>query len=879
MNISSPFPVVTRESLKETPFRLMRWLPLIAGLTVLALICLVWNAFTLIKQIEQLERQCLRLAELQGTIVHLDEVRTMSARMAAATGNARWEARYREFEPKLASAIREALAITPKFRADKLVASTLAANSALVGMENRVFELVHFGQLKAARATLDSGEYRRQKEIYIAGMSELNSVLTVAVPRYVEQKIQGVTWVLITSAVVLPLLVSCLTLTLRTSDRWKSALVQQSAHLAELNIGLDRMVSQRTSELECSREIARQVLNTAYDPFIAIGIDGRISEWNAQAGAIFGWTREEALGLRLSETIIPLRYRDDHDRGMKHYHATGESPFLNRNIEFNALHRDGHEIPVEIIIWPVGVGRTTSFNAFVRNITRRKLEDEALAERARLTALSADVGIALAQSDSLPMILQHCCEALVRHLNASLARVWTIDNSGKVLDLQASAGMYTHVDGEHTHIHVGKSSIGYIALEGKPYFTNHVVDDARVCDEWAIREGMVAFAGHPLVVEGELMGIMAIYALQPLARATFDALGIVANSVALGIKRKSAENDLRQAKAAAEAANRARQEQFLELEHLYRTAPVGLELIDSDYRVIRVNERLAAINGISVDQHLGRTLREIIPQFASQIERVVAQVFATGEPVLNIEVHGITQADPTTERDWIVGYYPVKAQNGVPRYVGCVVTEISELKKVEVDLRRHKDLLQTVIDHIPCAVFWKDRQSVNLGGNQLAASDLGFASPAEMIGKNNFDLSVTREEAESFTRYDREVMESGKPLLHCEEVLTKPDGTRLEVLTSKVPLRDVAGEVFGVLAIYLDISERKRAEQQLANHAKQLQEQAELLDLAHDAITVRGLDGAFSFWSKGAEEMHGWTSAERSASSRMTSLIPASQSP
>ncbi len=141
--------------------------------------------------------------------------------------------------------------------------------------------------------------------------------------------------------------------------------------------------------------------------------------------------------------------------------------------------------------------------------------------------------------------------------------------------------------------------------------------------------------------------------------------------------------------------------------------------------------------------------------------------------------------------------------------------EVAERKKVEAELRQQTALLQNVIDNIPCAVFWKDRNSVNLGGNQLAAQDLGFASPAEMIGKNNFDLQVSREEAESYTRFDRQVMENGVPLMNLEEALTKPDGTRLQVLTSKVPLRDPTGEVFGVLAIYLDISDRKRAEQEL----------------------------------------------------------------
>jgi PAS domain S-box-containing protein len=145
-----------------------------------------------------------------------------------------------------------------------------------------------------------------------------------------------------------------------------------------------------------------------------------------------------------------------------------------------------------------------------------------------------------------------------------------------------------------------------------------------------------------------------------------------------------------QAQEAAESANRAKQEQVEELEHLYRTAPVGLSLMDRNCRTLRINERLAVINGGSVEEQIGRTLREIIPQLAPGIEAVVERVFASGEAVLNVETHGVTPADPASERYWVVSHYPVKALDGVPRYVGCVVLDITELKTVEADLRQAK---------------------------------------------------------------------------------------------------------------------------------------------------------------------------------------------
>ena len=153
-------------------------------------------------------------------------------------------------------------------------------------------------------------------------------------------------------------------------------------------------------------------------------------------------------------------------------------------------------------------------------------------------------------------------------------------------------------------------------------------------------------------------------------------------------KQKQTEEALRHAKEEAEIANRANQEQLEEMEQLYKTAPIGLELLDRNLRVLRINERLAAINGKPVDEHIGRTLKEIVPQIASQIEEVVERVFATRKPVLDVQRHGITPADPANVRDWLVSYYPVVSSDGIPRYVGGVVQDITELKKVEADLRK-----------------------------------------------------------------------------------------------------------------------------------------------------------------------------------------------
>src|SRR3990172_2879005 len=111
--------------------------------------------------------------------------------------------------------------------------------------------------------------------------------------------------------------------------------------------------------------------------------------------------------------------------------------------------------------------------------------------------------------------------------------------------MQASAGMYTHINGPHGRVPVGKFKIGMIAEERRPHMTNEVVGDPRVGDqEWARKEGLVAFAGYPLIVQDQLVGVMAMFSRNQLAETAMNSLGSVADIVALGIERKRTEASL-----------------------------------------------------------------------------------------------------------------------------------------------------------------------------------------------------------------------------------------------------------------------------------------------------------------------------------------------
>ena len=146
------------------------------------------------------------------------------------------------------------------------------------------------------------------------------------------------------------------------------------------------VVEQRRAEAARAREEAnmRAILDMALDAVIGMDEHGVITNWNPRAEVIFGWTAGEAVGKKLSEVLIPPQYREAHNRGLRHFLATGQGPVLNRRIEVTALRRNGTEFPVELSILPLKVGASYRFIAFIADITERKRAEE---RKARLAAI------------------------------------------------------------------------------------------------------------------------------------------------------------------------------------------------------------------------------------------------------------------------------------------------------------------------------------------------------------------------------------------------------------------------------------------------------------------------------------------------------------
>ena len=144
----------------------------------------------------------------------------------------------------------------------------------------------------------------------------------------------------------------------------------------------DRRFSVQALELQSSEQRYRQIVETALDSFIGTDANGIITDWNAQAEATFGWSRSEAIGKSIFQTIVPQRLRDDLLHVVNELLASGEASVLRKRVETTRLHRDGHEFPVELSVSLVRTGETHRLGAFLRDITdRKRSEQESIAAR------------------------------------------------------------------------------------------------------------------------------------------------------------------------------------------------------------------------------------------------------------------------------------------------------------------------------------------------------------------------------------------------------------------------------------------------------------------------------------------------------------------
>ncbi len=413
------------------------------------------------------------------------------------------------------------------------------------------------------------------------------------------------------------------------------------------------------SALRYSEENYRLVVETAPDAVISIDESGAILFANPATVRIFGYDPTELIGKPLT-VLMPEFLRKLHENGFRRYLATGQRHINWQGTELTALRKNGQNFPVEISFGELARDGHKVFTGFIRDISERKLAEEMRAAHARQIAVRAEVSMAFGREESLKTILGECSEAIVRHLDAAFARIWTLSDDGKTLELQASAGMYTHLDGSHSRIPIGQFKIGMIARERKPHLTNDVLNDPRISNRaWAKQEGMASFAGYPLSVGDRTIGVLAMFSRKPVTPETTETLASGADLIAQGIERKHAEDKLRDSERS--------------LRQLTETIPQMLWSAEGDGAIDYCNQRVLDYTGLSAEQVRGAGwMKSVHQDEIEKMEQAWRVAVSTGEP-FQYEFRGRRAADHAY-RWCISSALPLRDQAGrVIKWFGSVV--------------------------------------------------------------------------------------------------------------------------------------------------------------------------------------------------------------
>jgi two-component system, sensor histidine kinase and response regulator len=329
-------------------------------------------------------------------------------------------------------------------------------------------------------------------------------------------------------------------------------------------IGAFAMVTDITErkEMEDSLRFTQYAVENAGEAMVWLETEkAGIIQVNQTYCDLTGYSKEEFLSMSLAD-IDPEFPPEKWGVLVESMRKQGVSP----NFETVNKRKNGDVFPVEISASLLRFEKREYVCAIIRDITERKAEEQ-------ITKLSSKIGNELITDKSLRDKLQFCSEAFVEHLDAVLARIWITNMEEDALVMQASAGLYTHIDGTRSRVSLDKEcKLTYVFNQGAKHINDDLQKDSLIDDKkWARDNGLVSVIGLPMKVEDRTIGIMALFFKTSISEDLIEPLTTIGNAIGMSIERDRAEQALAVAKGVAEEANKAKSDFLARMSHEIRT--------------------------------------------------------------------------------------------------------------------------------------------------------------------------------------------------------------------------------------------------------------------------------------------------------------------
>ncbi|OCQ89366.1 PAS domain S-box protein [Nostoc sp. MBR 210] len=277
------------------------------------------------------------------------------------------------------------------------------------------------------------------------------------------------------------------------------------------------------------------------------------------------------------------------------------------------------------------------------------------------------------------------------------------------------------------------------------------------------------------------------------------------------------------------------------LNAFFSSAPVGMKILDHQLRYVQVNQVLAEIHGLSPEEHIGKTVYEVIPQIAPLVMPFYEHILSTGEKILNIEICTPTPKQPEILSYFLTSYFPIPDEDNRISGVGTVIVDISDRKRAELALQESQLRYQILADASPVGIYHTNKFGDCIYLNQRWSEITGLPQ-ADAMGTGWSQALHPDDRDRVFATWNEAA--AAKSLYTCEHRFLRPDGKSVWVICQAIPELDEHGEITGNIGTITDITETKLAEAALRESVEREKAIAQVIQRMRQTLDLQTIFAA-----------------------------------
>jgi two-component system sensor kinase FixL len=295
-----------------------------------------------------------------------------------------------------------------------------------------------------------------------------------------------------------------------------------------------------------------------------------------------------------------------------------------------------------------------------------------------------------------------------------------------------------------------------------------------------------------------------------------------------------------------------------ELELIYAKAPLGMCLLDRDFRYLRINEKMCELDGLPPEEHLGRRICAVLPDMAAKLEPVYRKVLETNEAITNVDLAAFMPAYPGTDRRFIGNHYPLRLADGTVYALCTIVQDVTERELAAEALRVSEERFRTTIEHAPIGIATATLSGRFPRVNEKFCDFLGYTAE-ELLGMSVFDVTLPEDVEASASSVEQLLRTDKDKSFSIDKRYLRKDGA---VVWGSTTVSLLPGGSIGptsLVGAIVDITQRKQMETALQSSTARLNA---VLETAVDGIITISDDGIITSFNAAAEKMFGYTAKE-----------------